>query len=336
MEQQKSNIESLVISLLGTRKINSSKTEILDDVRNILEQFSKNKHEQYGFRTENMFSYVASALGGCSLVKQEDGSGACFSSEKNLKIPDYKLILKKGELFFVEVKNCANSKKISFKEDYIKGLEKYAKLNGSNLKIAIYWSSFKIWSLVDSKKLVFNKKKCVLDITKAFTINEMAILEDKMIGAKPFFKMNLIFNKSKIHKINNNGKFENTISSVEIYNGGSLILKETEKNIAFQLILFISGNSKWKETEKVIMKRNVPFGVEYSFSPLSRDNPKQLFEIIGNLSSLISRKYNTSTTYGGDISQIYPNQEPKNFEIFIPEDYKGEVLSLWQFTLNPK
>ena len=58
----------------------------------------------HGKRTEALFAHVAGALGRCRLIKQED-SGSVFIDGQDIEIPDYRLILNDGSIYFVEVKN---------------------------------------------------------------------------------------------------------------------------------------------------------------------------------------------------------------------------------------
>ena len=75
----------------------------------------------YGRRTEAMFSYVAASLGNCNIIKKED-SGDVLSSNPEIIVPDYKLVLKDGTQLLVEVKNYRQSKpfaEFSVKTSYI-------------------------------------------------------------------------------------------------------------------------------------------------------------------------------------------------------------------------
>ena len=69
----------------------------------------ENPNILYGKRVESLFAHVAGALGNCKLIKQED-SGDAFSIEENIQAPDYKVILKDGSQYFIEVKKLPFTK----------------------------------------------------------------------------------------------------------------------------------------------------------------------------------------------------------------------------------
>lgn len=147
------------------KEVLQNRSLIKDIVANV-DLHRKNDVLMHGLRIESMFAYVAGALGHCSVVKQEDAGEAYFEDPK-IAIPDYRIITKKGKEFFVEVKNChkgISHKKsmpsFSLKADYFQKLMKYAEIFNRELKVAIYWSIIKRWSLIpvealDNKRGVF-------------------------------------------------------------------------------------------------------------------------------------------------------------------------------------
>ena len=106
----------------------------------------------YGFRVESMFAHIAAALGRCQIITEED-SGAFFSCEEELRRPDFRLITTEGEQLLIEVKNFHQKDPMQpfiIKSTYLLTLKKYADAFNIPLKIAVFWSIWKLWTLVDA------------------------------------------------------------------------------------------------------------------------------------------------------------------------------------------
>jgi hypothetical protein len=294
-----------------------------------LDDIAQQAHRKYGLRTESMFAYVAGAMGQCALIMQEDGSGTCLMADDALGIPDYRIILKDGEKFFAEVKNCADMM-MTFKEKYIQDLQKYADLNSIPLKLAIYWNRLRIWTLVSPDWFVFKNGKCILDLGQAMAMSEMAKLGDYMIGTKPPLALRLVMDDAKTSNIDGNGQCLIAIGEVQMFCDGQLIVDKLEKDIAFQLIL----SGRWHEEEHVEIKDGKVTYIEYEYMP-EEINEEQGLNLVGYLSSAISEKYNSATARDGKIHRLAPQQGPEQFQIYIPDDYKGNVLPIWRFYIQP-
>jgi len=62
---------------------------------------------------------------------------------------------------------------------------------------------------------------------------------------------------------------------------------------------------------------------------------EQTFEMIGNMSGMISRRFNSMTSNEGSIGRISPQTNISDLGIQIPNDYQGEVLHLSRFIVQP-
>ena len=132
MKRKQAGLTGALIDILRTTGLTlADKDELGSLIGKEMDKIGKEAHRQHGFRIENMFAYVAGALGGCLLVKQEDG-GACFVDEENIKISDYRVVLKNRDIFLAEVKNCTESS-IQFKESYINSLHLYGDLKSKGI-----------------------------------------------------------------------------------------------------------------------------------------------------------------------------------------------------------
>lgn len=83
-----------------------------------------------GLRIESMFAYVAGALGHCLAVKEED-SGELYSQNRDVIMPDFRLITRGRDEFLVEVKSCRKAHpndRYRFSSAYFRKLRAYADL----------------------------------------------------------------------------------------------------------------------------------------------------------------------------------------------------------------
>jgi hypothetical protein len=130
-----------------------------------------------GKRTEEMFGYVAAALGKCMMVKKEDAGG--FVRDDDIRIPDYRLFLEDGREYLVEVKNRhikpGKANKFVATEKYIAKLRKYADLCKKELRFAIYWSNDNVWTLVPPESMNLNAGQYEQQYMDSFIASEMGV-----------------------------------------------------------------------------------------------------------------------------------------------------------------
>lgn len=288
----------------------------------------------HGLRTQAMFECLVASLGKCAVLKQED-SGEICATDTSLKAPDLRLLLDDGQEFFVEVKNYYPSDPMasySFKPRYLNGLRRYAKLFNHDLKIAIYWAKWNIWTLVPEAKIQNEGVSFSISMDEAMMANEMSILGDYMVGTKTPLGIKLFADTNKSRFVGDDGKVHFTIGKVELYCGGTRIDNSFEKKLAYYLMLF--GN--WPLNGPIYESEvNKPVAIEYRFQP-PETTPKQGFEIVGALSNMFSSYYNMITAPEGEVERISPKQTPTSMGIIIPRDYKGKCLPLWRFVIKPK
>ena len=308
------------------------KNQILDIVKKAVLQESP-ATRLHGRRVEAMFGHVAAAIGRCSLVKKEDSRPA-FAGRPAMRIPDYRLVTDDGQQFLVEVKNCHRKKPDShvvFKAQYLSELQAYAALVRSELRLAIYWSAFKTWTLLSPPDLRLDGTGWMTTFGEAMMRNSMAALGDMHVGTTPPLVCRLLENSDRPPKIDTNGRVKFTIRQVEIECAGRLVTERNEKNLAFQLMLF----GEWPTSERPIVDDGRLLGVEYLAEPISR-TPGQGFEFIGTLSRMASRRFNELTAPSGTIERLAPDiGDPGTLTPAIPAGYVGQQLPLWIFIQQP-
>lgn len=83
--------------------------DLINNLFSLLGSRIENPIHLHGHRIEHMFGYVLRGLDSCSFIKQED-TGRAYT-QANVSIPDYRIITKNSEEFYVEVKNYSVSEK---------------------------------------------------------------------------------------------------------------------------------------------------------------------------------------------------------------------------------
>lgn len=281
----------------------------------------------HGKQTEKMFSYVVSCMPECVLIKQED-AGFLFSNDR-IKIPDYRVLLKNKSQMLIEVKNHHTKnklKKYQIKTDELQELNNYAYLMQTELKIAIYWSNLQVWTLVCPDKFINNGNKSYIDFKTAIENNEMSILGDYWLATTPPLELRMHVKEKELLP----NRIDGFISKVELYANNNLIVDQHEKSIAFNLILFGS----WQDDLYVETINNSRCIVS-TINPIQKSNEQ--FDMIGAMSSIISRKFKYLTSNIQDLTPVPIKIKSENLFIDIDiENYKGKVLQLWRFHVEKK
>ena len=307
----------------------SNDSEFIDLIKVSLEQNIQSKIFKYGKQTERMFAYVLSNLSECELIKKED-AGEIYSNNK-IVIPDFRIILKNSEQFLVEVKNHHSKIKLKdfrLRKTELQELIDYSNLMHTNLKIAIFWSNMRLWTLVDTKFFIVDNRYASINFETAISNNEMSILGDYWLATNPPLELKLQIKEDELYPNCING----VIDKVELYSNGNLITDKYEQNLAFNFILF--GN--WQEEQYIEFNKQTGSRVIVTESnPLKGNEEEQPFYIIGTLSSMISNKYKYIVNYYQSVIPHFPKITPEKLSLDIDENnYTGKVLHLWRFKEN--
>lgn len=312
----------------------TSEAQFLESVSASLICNKDNQSLLHGFRTEDLFQYVVASLGNCLLIKKED-TGEPIAVSPEMQPPDYQLVLQDKSRIFVEVKNCHKKRLpclFTLKAKYVNRLLQYSNLFDTDLRIAIYWSAWNIWTLVSLEEFDEINGKYQITMLDAVPSNEMNTLGDTSIGTTPPLILRFIADKTKPHSINDEGVANFTIGGIEFRCGANVLRDKTEQRFAFYFMLY----GKWKtDAPEAIIQDNKLVAIDYIAEP-EIATPGQGFEIIGVMSSMISRRYRELVLTSSSGESISTSAEPASLGLMIPEDYKGKGLSLWRFHLQPK
>lgn len=307
-----------------------------DFVKRVRESINASKGQSiaiHGRRTEALFAYIVGALGKAVLIKQED-SGDIFFSGTEVLAPDYRVTFSDQKQLLIEVKNCHHedpTTNMFLKKDYYKKLKQYAELNGVELKFAVLFSRWNIWTLLSINIFEEHKNSYSINLLTAVQYSEMATLGDVTIATTPDLELHLFTNRDEASLVDDAGLAKFVLRDIKVYCAGHEVINEKEKKIAFFLIHY----GKWPERHsEAIINDNKLLGMKFVYSPEEQEEPN--FAFIGSLSMMITNAYRAHTVIDGDVVALKVGFDPSAFQILIPHDYKGEQLPLWRFVMSPK
>ena len=288
----------------------------------------------HGQRTEAMFQAMLVSLGGCSLIKAED-NGKVYPNGKYLA-PDFRVVLPDGTQWLIEVKNAyiedpIRQKRQFMTKSYREKLGNYAHATGGQLKLAVYWARWGIWTLVSPERFADAAGNVSLDMETGMTENELVVLGDQMIGTRPPLRLRFEADHATTDSVALDGTVKFTISEVRVYCGEDELLDPLEKQIAWTFMRY----GRWKEDGPLAdLDGDQLVAVEFRWDP--EENTNQGFEMIGTLSEMFCRYYSEQTLANQEVVQLLAQPRPGWFAPLVASEYEKKVLPLWQFKLYPR
>lgn len=288
----------------------------------------------HGQRAEAMFEALLVSLGEYRLLKAEDG-GRIFPADE-FRVPDFRVVLKDGAHWLVEVKNVyvyepdpmGQRRKLMTRE-YRKALEAFAAATGAELKLAVFWARWEFWTLVSPSRLVQDDGDLTLDMFTAMKVNEFGRLGDRSIGTRPPLRLRLTTDPERTSPIGPDGTVRMTIAGAQLFCGDSEITDETEQEIAW---IFMQ-HGEWEGSNEAIIEDGRLHAIEFRWEP--REHQNVGFEFIGSLSRMFARYFAEHTLEDSAVVQLRAPMRPNWFAPIISTDHKSQALPLWVFVLQP-
>jgi hypothetical protein len=287
----------------------------------------------HGRRTEAMFEALLVSLGEFRLLKAED-AGRVFPAEQ-FRVPDFRVVLKCGTQWLVEVKNAyvdgpSQQRRRFMNQDYREALEAYAASTGAELKLAVFWAKWSIWTLVSPSRFADAEGNVVLDMEAAMAASELAWLGDRMIGTRPPLRLRLSMDAAKTGPIGPDGMTQVVIESAALFCDKAQIIDPVEQQIAW---IFMQ-HGEWPSSEaEAIIEEDRLVAIEFRWEPKERLNNG--FEMIGTLSRMFSRYYAEQTLKNREVIQVTAPLRPGWFTPLVSSDYESRALPLWRFQVQP-
>jgi hypothetical protein len=291
-----------------------------------------------GGHAQKMFGYVVASLGNCSLIKEED-AGEVFA-DQDVRVPDYRLALKDGSHLLVEVKSLyqkdlrapINRASLALTDRYATQLRNYAELLGVEVKLAVYWIRWGLWTLVNLDRFRQVGTNHVLSLLDAIESDEMFRLGDYRVGVETPLVLRFLTDPGKPRTIDSDGNCFVTIGAVEVLSGSTLIEDPLERRFAYYLMLF----GDWPIVDRpVSVEDGALLYWDLVVSP-EDPAPEQGFQLLGPMSSILSREYNALTRSAEGIQRQSPDREPGSLGVRLPDDFQGKQLKVWRLKCHPK
>ncbi len=305
----------------------------IGDVRERVEGALGDSPLVYGQRTEAMFEALLVSLGEFELLKAED-TGRLFPDDR-YNIPDFRVVLKDGSHWLIEVKNVhepnpSRQRRRLFSGPRLKRLTAYADATGAELKIAVFWARWSIWTLVTPGPLTGADGGLDLDLWTAYPVNELSSLGDRTIGTRPPLRLYLAMDQARTSRVDANGKVKLAISDVRIFCGDQELLEADDKEIAWFFIQY----GDWQVRDpKPILDGDRLVAIELRWEPVEQTN--QGFEFVGTLSRMFAAYYAEQSVKSGEVVQIRAPLRRDWLEPLVRLRASGRALPLWSFVQKP-
>lgn len=288
----------------------------------------------HGQRTQAMFEALLLSLGDHLLIKVED-SGQVYP-ENRFKVPDFRVVLSDGTQWLIEVKNVyinnpLRQKRQLMKSDYREKLDAYASATGGQLKLAVFWAKWAIWTLISPEKLIDGNGNLKLDMETAIRMNELTRLGDRIIGTRPPLRLRLTADPKRTTPMAPDGTVEFTIARAQLYCSEDEILDPVEQQLAWMFMQY----GAWKTSSIPQLEGDQLKEIEFLCQPTERTNKELGFEIIGTLSQMFTSYYAEQTLENRDIMQLRALPQPQWFAPLVKSDYNSKALPLWLFKAKP-
>ena len=280
----------------------------------------------FGMRTERLFEAMVISLGKYCLLKVED-TGVVHADEK-LRAPDFRLVLKTGEQWLVEVKNMhadiygPNCKPLELSSSYLASLERYAEFVGIPLYIAVFWSKACMWTIFDPSKFRTKSGGLRAEMMASMSVSRLWELGDLMINMPGPLEITAIYQRRAHDEVENKG--------LKIYRSGVELTEPHDIRLAWILAMY----GDWEAGE--------PFeemiGEDTYLSRLVIEPPLPSgagFDAIGMPSRVFSRYYRDDTSVGDQVTQLNGETQPSWFRPLSDWNFENSKLELRLFKVVP-
>jgi hypothetical protein len=285
-----------------------------------------------GLRVEAMFENLVQSLGEVVMIKTEDTGP--FEASEPMQAPDFRIVLKNGENWLVEVKNiylqdAFQQRRRVLKRDYRRALTNYARATGGILKIAVFWARWSIWTLVDPAQLAPGDRDLTLDMVTAIKANEMAAVGDQTLGLRSPLLLRLTMDPKRTSDIDDDGMVHATIGKAQMFCDERELLHPGDQQIGWTVMQF----SDWETPDaRAITDGNRLLAIEFESSP--PEPSYQGFDLAGSLSRIFARFYAGRTISEGKVININVPVQSQWFGALRSIEGVGRMPQ-WRFLLKP-
>lgn len=284
-----------------------------------------------GSRTEKLFEAMVLSLGQFKLFKTED-TGRVHAAEK-LRAPDFRVVLNDGEQWLIEVKNVRrqdpSKQRTTFTANYLSTLRGYADAVGVPLRIAIYWSTWKLWSLIDPADFATSTGSLRVEMLDAMTASHMWRLGDVSINTTSPLRFTVL--KRPDGKVDTPQAGAMGLLAVSrMFSGDVELTEPRERHLARTLFAF--GEWPLQGPTDVTDENGNP---AYEFVAEPEEPSDQGFDGVGWASRIFSRYFAEQTQDGDRVIQLHGMAAPDWFAPLSAWHATPSALPLWLIHLKP-
>lgn len=288
----------------------------------------------HGSRIERMFEATVLSLGRFRLLKSED-VGRVHAAE-TLRAPDFRIVLDDGSQWLIEVKNhrseAPSKQEYEMSAKYLASLQSYADAVGTPLKLAIYWSLWRLWTVVSPENFRTENGGLRVTMQEAMLTNEFGRLGEKLIMTKPPLRLVLSAATHLPRSIDDEGLASFVVGSAQLFSRDAELINAKDRKLA-QVLLFYG---EWEVEGPIpFMDGNEFGGVEFIASPREPTCPDQGWEGIGTASRIFSSFFADQTVEGDQVVQLDGVAAPDWFEPLASWDFKNSKLPLLLGVVQP-
>lgn len=160
--------------------------------------------------------------------------------------------------------------------------------------------------------------------------NDLSRLADRIIGARPPFRLRIVMDPERTSSVNANGDVRTVNGNVKFFCGDEELTEPVERQIAWLLTRYGDWRANGPE---LILDHNRLLTVEFRWEP--EEPTGQGFEFIGTLSRMFTRYYAERTFDRGDVIQLRAPPQPDWFAPLVNMKGGSRALPLWQFIQEP-
>ncbi|MFE4726136.1 hypothetical protein [Microbacterium sp. NPDC056736] len=311
-------------------------SEVVRQFAEALDSSLANASRVQGWRMQSLFRSLVVALDGCCLMTFID-KGEIFFEGDPVKAPDFFLHLRDGQRILVDVKShrsrpaAQDPYLVKFSQSEIDALRRFGVLYGADVFLAVHFEGGN-WTLLPLDALTLGPGGGYrIGVAEAMKASHLGLLGDRLIGTVPLLEIVVIPDMASANHVDNEGKAEFAVGSLEIRAGGKTLETPASQSLALFLLQF----GDWEMSEHATVDDSRLVSMTWRAAPTERRNEREHFEFVGSLARMFSRRFEglTATPEGPVALDAMP--EPGAVKRLIPEDLTSSELPLWVFELEP-
>lgn len=287
-----------------------------------------------GWRAQSMFASLVAALDECDLMTAVDMGDVYFDGD-SVKAPDFFLHLRDGRRLLVDVKNVILTPDnfdapITFSRSEVSRLTRFAELYGAELHFAMFMTELGAWSLISVTDLDRGPGGGHrIQPAEALKRNRMRALGDVTLGTVAPLELRVTFPTPVTVAAYGDASVPPG-SAVEYVAGERQISEPVEQRLMTFMVLF----GGWNMVESPTIVDEMMTGVTVTAVPIQSSG--QGFDVVGALSSMYARYFDSGTRGSNGITALDPLLAPGTLAALLPHGYETKQLPLWRFILTPK